>query len=91
MYIEIPSTKRGPKAAAINYGMQVGRSQVSIGAAGLRKIFLSGNIPAPSTKGMQDSANNVSEKIKDVNAADMKNIRQEIKLVHKQNAWPSNK
>ena len=44
LYTEIPSTKRGPKAAAINYGMQVGLSQVSLGSAGLRKVFLSGNI-----------------------------------------------
>lgn len=47
--------KKGPEAAAINFGFQVGISQVSIGTAGLRKIYLSGNVPAHSTKGMQKS------------------------------------
>ena len=90
LYTEIPSTKRGPKAAAINYGMQVGLSQVSMGSAGLRKIFLSGNIPAPSTKGMQNSANKVSEKLEMTNKTDMRKIRQELKEVNKMRGHPMN-
>lgn len=90
LYTEISSTKRGPKAAGINYGMQVGLSQVPLGPAGLRKIFLSGNIPAPSEKGMQNAANSVGEQIEKTNKADMKNIRQEIKVINKMHGHPTN-
>lgn len=90
LYNEISSTKKGPKAAAINFGMQVGLSQVSMGSAGLRKILLSGNIPAPSTKGMQNSANKVAENIVELNKDDMYKIRQEVKVINKMRGHPEN-
>lgn len=82
LYTTLQSKKRGPKTAAINHGMQVGLSQVPIGGAGLRKILLSGNIPAPSTKGMQLSANIVNEQLISANQKDMANIRNELKLIN---------
>ncbi|VDI51774.1 Hypothetical predicted protein [Mytilus galloprovincialis] len=68
--------------------MQVGLSQVSMGLLGLRKILLSGNIPAPSTKGMQNSANKVNEKIEIQNVADMADIRTELKTINKMRGHP---
>ncbi|CAG2250584.1 unnamed protein product [Mytilus edulis] len=88
LYKEVQTTKKGPKPAAINYGMQVGLSQVSMGSSGLRKILLSGNIPAPSTKGMQNSANKVNEKIEIQNVADMADIRTELKTINKMRGHP---
>lgn len=90
LYTEIPCKKKGPKAAAINYGIQVGLTQVPMGAAGLRKILLSGNIPAPSTKGMQNSANKVCEKIKLENLSDMAKIREELKTINTYRGHPQN-
>ncbi|CAG2241204.1 unnamed protein product [Mytilus edulis] len=59
-----------------------------MGSSGLRTILLRGNIPAPSTKGMQNSANKVNEKIEIQNVADMADIRTELKTINKMRGHP---
>ena len=84
----MPSNSRGRKAASINHGMQVGLSQVSMGNAGLRKVLLSGNIPAPSSSGMQYTANKISEKLIKANKSDMEQIRGELSSINKIRGHP---
>ena len=50
LYKEVSTQSPGRKAATVNYGIQVGLSQTSLGnnVIGLRKILASANTPPPS-------------------------------------------
>ena len=61
LYAEVETNKRGPKPAAINYGIQVGLAHTSSSGTGLRKVLLSANTPAPSKSSMQVTANKGGE------------------------------
>lgn len=81
--INVPN-QRGRKAASINYGLQVGLSNNSIGNAGIKNILQSINVPPPCLSGMQKNANKVGYMLQDLNQADMNNIRQTLQEVSRQ-------
>lgn len=72
LYQEVETKSPGRRAAAVNYGLQVGLSQTPLGNDGLRKILLATNTPPPSRKSLQKSSNEVLAKIEDINDEDMR-------------------
>ena len=83
LYNEVVSNKRGRRTAAINLAIQVALSHIAISTTGLQKLFMGSNIPAPSTSGMQHSANLVSEIIEEYNNKDLSERRKLIKQINK--------
>lgn len=73
----------GRKAAKTNLGVQIGLMQTPVGNSALRRVLLSANIPAPSTKGLQKSSRRVSNSIEQQNQKDMKQRRKNLLSVHK--------
>ena len=63
MYKEVSTQSPGRKAATVNYGIQVGLSQTSLGYNELRKILASANTPPPSRKSLQKTSNIVMVKV----------------------------
>ena len=62
LYKEVSTQSPGRKAATVNYGIQVGLSQTSLGNNGLRKTLVSAKTPPPSRKSLQNTSNiNVSK------------------------------
>ena len=51
------------KAAKSNLGLQIGLMQTPVGNSALRRVLLSANIPAPSTKGLQKTSRYVTNSI----------------------------
>lgn len=83
LYNEVDTGKRGRKAADINQGLSVGMTQTPIGAAGLRKVLLSSNIPPPSVRGIQYTTNRVADEIQCANKSDMHLRRCNLKNIKK--------
>ena len=81
LYEEVKSSKRGPKTATANVGAQVGASHTGVANAGLSRIFVAMNTPAPSLSSMQSTANRVNKSIVKTNDNDMATIRRDIKEV----------
>ena len=79
LYEEVATNRPGRRAARPNVGVHVGLSQTPISTSSFQKILLALNTPAPSTSGMQKSANKVCPKLETINKADMKRLRSEIK------------
>ena len=71
LYMELPSKTRGRRPAAVNYGLQIGLSQTSIGNSSLRKILMATNTPPPAESSLQKSSNTVMQKVIDINKHDM--------------------
>ena len=80
LYKEVESPSRGPNAATLNVGSQVGMTHTSIAATGLSKILYSANIPAPTRSAFQKSANKARDKIINSNEKSMKAIRKDIRV-----------
>ncbi|XP_056003425.1 uncharacterized protein LOC130049607 [Ostrea edulis] len=72
LYVEVESGSRGRKAAAINYGLQIGLSQTPIGSSSLRKILMSTNTPPPAESSLQKTSNTIMQKVITLNKSDMK-------------------
>ena len=89
LYEEIETSRPGRRAACVNQSVQIGLSQSSIGNAGFRRILMT-NTPAPSTSGMQKSANKVSTAIQEENIKDMRGIQNELKMINKLRGDPEN-
>ena len=83
LYTQVESNKRGPKAAAVNYGVQVGLSHTSISNTGMCNILYAMNTPAPSPRGMQKCTNIVSDSVIKCSEHDMASIRKSIVEVNK--------
>ena len=81
IYKEVESTKRGPKTATANLGIQVGCAHTGISNTGLGRILLAANTPAPAKNSMQKTANQTSKVIEQANEKDMDNIIKELKEV----------
>ena len=71
LYDEVRSEGAGRKAATPNVGLQVGLSRQGISTTGLADILQATNTPAPSTRGMQKTANKVNLVIEQANQKDM--------------------
>ena len=85
LYEEVESaTKRpGRKVAKVNLGMQIGLMQTPVGNSALRRLMLSANIPAPSTKGLQNSGKLVSARVQQINEKDMQERRKTLIDINK--------
>ena len=70
LYKEVSTQSPGRKTATVNYGIQVGLSQTSLGNNGLWKILASANTPPPSRKSLQKTTNIVMVKVGMLNEAD---------------------
>ena len=81
IYKEVESTKRGPKTATANLGIQVGCAHTGISNTGLGRILLAANMPTPAKNSMQKTANQISKVIEQANEKDMDNIIKELKEV----------
>ena len=57
LYKEVSTQSPGRKAATVNYGIQVGLSQTSLGNNGLRKTLVSAKTPPPARKSLQNTSN----------------------------------
>lgn len=79
LYTEVDSNKPGAKAAAVNYGVQVGLTHTSISNSGLNSLLLSMNVPSPSFSAMQNTANKVGDMIIEENERDLTEIRNFVK------------
>ena len=83
LYDEINNTGKGRKAAKPNVGIQVGLAGSSISNSSFCDILLHGNIPCPSDRVMQRTANRVCEQMKVLNEKDMESIRGQLKELNK--------
>lgn len=81
-------TGRGPKEAAINTGIQIGLTHTSIGPSSLRQILLAGNIPPPSTSGMQVRANATADALVELNEDDMAEQRHHLQNINEARGLP---
>ena len=61
--IEPPTKRPGRKVAKVNLGMQIGRMHTPVVNSALSQLMLSANIPAPSTKGLQNSGKLVNAQV----------------------------
>ena len=82
LYNEVPLTRRGPKVASCNYGVQVGLAHTSVSNTGLSKILLSANTPAPSLSSMQAAANRVGDVLIETNEKSMSDIRADLREIN---------
>ncbi|VDI21388.1 Hypothetical predicted protein [Mytilus galloprovincialis] len=83
LYEELESGKPGRKASKLDTAIHVGLSQSPIAYSGIQKIFLSGNILAPTTSSLQRRANTVMKQIEQINKQDMKRRRNDIVEINK--------
>ena len=83
LYEEVPSTKRGRKAAAPNLGLHVGANHTSTGNAGIRHALNAANIASPSKSAMQKQVNKVADQLIRINQEDMKKICEDLTLTNK--------
>ena len=79
LYTEVQTTRRGPKPASANYGLQVGMAHTGTSNTGFCKMILATNTPAPSKSSMQSASNKVGKILVKTNESDMKNIRQDLR------------
>lgn len=79
LYGEIKTGKGSRKVCELNKGLAVGLTQTPIAATSFRKLMLSMNTPAPSSKGMQNTANVLNEEIVSENKKDMRRLQAELK------------
>lgn len=56
LYTEVPSTRRGAKAAAPNLGWQVGLQETPMGSSKSRVLLAAANIPPPSRNTLNSTA-----------------------------------
>ena len=71
LYKEVETGRPGRRAATANIGAQLGLLRHEIGPTGFADILRSMNMPAPSVKGMQLTANTVSDMVEKANKEDM--------------------
>ena len=79
LYDEIDRDGVGRKTAAPNLGLQLGMARQGIGNEGVIDILQATNIAAPSSRGMQKTANRVSTIIEKVNREDMTERTHQLK------------
>ena len=84
LYEEIVTARKGRKPAKVNVGLAIGLSKTPIAAAGYRRLCLSTNLPPPSARGLQNTANKVLPEIERISKADMKNRRENLKVKQQQ-------
>lgn len=83
LYEEVENTgTRGPKIAAPNVGIQVGLANSMTATTSFRNTLMAANIPPPSARGMQRSANRVSETITHLNEQDMAAQRKHVRDIN---------
>ena len=89
LYTEAKRTgKRGPRKNLINESIQVAINQCPIGPTSVQRIIASANIKPPSRTLLQDKAKIVSDKIKNINTNDMKDIRSKLKDINRYRGNP---
>ena len=75
--------KRGPLKSFINESIQVGINQWPIGPTSVRRVLASATIKPPLRTVLQNNANIVNYKIKQINTInDMKDIRSKLKVYY---------
>ncbi|XP_069109493.1 uncharacterized protein [Argopecten irradians] len=74
--------KKGRDTVKMNSAVQVGLTQSRIGNAAMRLTLMSANIPPPSERGMQKSANKVCDKIEEINKTDMSELRKRVQKIN---------
>ena len=79
LYNEIENRGHGQKAAAPNVGLQVGLAREGISNTGFSDILHSTNTVAPSTIGMQKTANQINRLIENINRPNIITTDEEIK------------
>ena len=82
LYNEIESGGRGRKAAAPNVGLQIGLARQGISNTGFSDILHATNTVAPSTRGMQKTANQISGLIENVNRQDMTSRIEKLQVLN---------
>ena len=82
LYKEIKNDRRGPNPAAPNVAMQMGLHHTSMGNAGLCNLLNAANIASPAKSTLQKHANQVGEKLVDINKADMKSWCDDISTIN---------
>lgn len=89
LYVEIENKgSRGPKTAAPNVGVQVGLTQSMISNTAFRNGLMAVNIPPPSDRSMQKTANKVCDAITDLNKDDMEMQREHLRDVNQARGLP---
>ena len=81
LYEEVEKTETsrgGRKTAKTNISTQIGLMQTPIGNTALRKVLLSANIPAPSSKGLQKSSKFVRKSVEEQNKRDIQKRRKNL-------------
>ncbi len=79
LYEEVDTGKSGPKPADINRSLQIGLAETMISNSAMRTILLATDIPAPSAKSMQDSANTVGKTLVALGQESMEKERNHLK------------
>lgn len=82
LYTEIPSSRPGRKAAAMNRAIHLGAQGTGISAYGLRTIFTAANIPSPHLRGMYKNVNLVADLVANLNKEDMVVKRRQIRNIN---------
>ncbi|XP_033746965.1 uncharacterized protein LOC117332191 [Pecten maximus] len=83
--------RKGRDTVQMNCAVQVGLTQTRIGNSAMRLTLMSANIPAPSERGMQKSANKVCDQIEELNKTDMGGLRKRIREINIHLGNPPNK
>ena len=78
----VDQRRRGPRTAALNLGVQVGLANSMIGSTAFRNTLMAANVPPPSARSMQRSANKVSETITHLNKQDMAAQRKHLRDIN---------
>ena len=82
LYKEVTTRVGRRKTCQLNRGLAVGLSQTPIATTSFRKICMSLNIPPPSVRGMQNTANEINEELVAVNNQDMSELHKELKNIN---------
>ncbi|XP_033725224.1 uncharacterized protein LOC117315189 [Pecten maximus] len=83
--------RKGRDTVQMNSAVQVGLTQTRIGNSAMRLTLMSSNIPAPSDRGMQKSANKVCDQIEELNKTDMGGVRKRIREINTHRGNPPSK
>lgn len=89
LYQEVPSSKRGSKAAAPNIGMQIGLSHTPAGNQDISHILNAAGIAAPAQSSMQRLSNSIMNRVVEINTKDMADIRRGIKQGNMRKGLPA--
>ena len=86
--VETASPHRGPKAVAANIGIQIGLTHSMVSNTAFRNVLMAANVPPPSARVMQQTANKVCDAITVLNEQDMAKQREHLRDVNEGRGLP---